>query len=175
MAEMVEITVGVIGRAHGIRGDVNVEVRTDEIERRFSPGQKLRTDKNEALTVAGTKNVAGRMVVTFTEIVDRTQAEGMRGRVLTLEVPEDELPSGDDEYFDRQLIGLTVLSSSGVECGEIVDVSHMPAQDLLVISVDEGERLVPFVHELVPEVDLNEGFVRLADVPGLLDDMADES
>lgn len=174
MSELVEVIVGVIGRAHGVRGEVNVEPRTDEIERRFAPGAELRTGEGGKLTVESANQPSGRLVVGFREIADRTAAELLRGRVLSVRVPVDEQPSGREEYFDRQLAGLTVLRADGTVAGTIVQILHSPAQDLLVVDVDGSEHLVPFVKALVPEVDLAAGTVRLADVAGLLDDQAQE-
>ena len=89
-------------------------------------------------------------------------------------VPAEERPSGQEEYFDRQLTGLTVLRADGTASGTIKEIVHGPAQDLLVIDLNGSEYLVPFVKALVLDVDLDAGSVRLADVPGLLDDGAEE-
>ncbi|WIY81534.1 ribosome maturation factor RimM [Propionimicrobium sp. PCR01-08-3] len=175
MAQLVEVTVGVIGRAHGVRGDVNVEPRTDEIERRFAAGSTMRTDQGESLTVADFRQPSGRLIVTFTEVADRTAAEKLRGRALVMKIAPDERPSGHDEYFDRQLVGLRVLGTDGRARGTISGVVHGPAQDLLVVDVDQDERMVPFVRALVPVVDVDAGSVQLADVPGLLDDEVAEA
>ncbi|BEH01103.1 MAG: ribosome maturation factor RimM [Propionibacteriaceae bacterium] len=174
MSETVEVTVGVISRAHGVRGEVYVEPRTDEIKRRFTAGAQLRTNQGGTLTVQTVKQPSGRLVVSFREITDRTAAEQQRGCVLSAVVPADERPSGQEEYFDRQLTGLTVLRADGTASGTIKEIVHGPAQDLLVIDLNGSEYLVPFVKALVPDVDLDAGSVRLADVPGLLDDGAEE-
>lgn len=170
MAELIEVTVGVIGRAHGVRGDVSIEVRTDEPDRRFATGAVLRDGSGRSFTVARAKLVSGRLVVSFTEVTDRNVAEELRGTELLADVPADEMPSGQDEFFDRQLVGLAVLDAAGQRAGTITEVLHPGAQDLLVIDVDGSERLVPFVEALVPVVDLAAGHVQLADVGGLLSD-----
>jgi 16S rRNA processing protein RimM len=79
-----------------------------------------------------------------------------------------ERPDQPEEYYDRQLVGLRVLDAAGTEVGRVTGVAHLPAQDLLEIDTGAGEALVPFVSELVPDVDLDQGLLRLADVPGLL-------
>ena len=106
----------------------------------------------------------------FEGVTDRTSAEALRGDEMWAEVPADESPAGDGEYWDRQLVGLRVLNHAGAEVGRVASVGHLPAQDHLVIATPEGERRVPFVEALVPVVDLEAGFVRLADVPGLIDE-----
>lgn len=175
MSDMVEVTVGVIGRAHGLRGEVAVGVRTDEAERRFAVGSVMRTDAGRTLTVAGARRASGRLLVQFEQVPDRNAAEELRGVTLVADVSAAEQPSGSDEYFDRQLVGLQVLDAAGHPAGAIADVVHGPAQDLLVIDVSGEERLVPFVRALVPVVDLAAGHVRLADVRGLLADEAEDA
>lgn len=173
MSELVEVTVGVIGRAHGIKGEVTIEIRTDEVERRFVPGVELTTETGRRLTLVGTRWASDRLLGRFEQVPDRTAAEQLRGASLLTQVPVDELPSGDDEYFDRQLIGLDVLNADGMRVGSITEVVHGPAQDLFVVDVDGTERLVPFVTDLVPVVDLTAGHVQLANVAGLLEDIED--
>jgi 16S rRNA processing protein RimM len=171
--DRLEVIVGVIGRANGLRGDVGVELRTDEPESRFAPGAVLGIEgSKETLTVAATRDGAGgRLFVRFEQASDRTAAEGLRGRVLTAVVDPSERPGDPEEYYDRQLRGLRVLDASGVEVGVVAAVVHLPSQDLLSVTTSTGERLVPFVSELVPEVDLVAGTCRLAEVTGLLEDL----
>lgn len=170
MAETVEVIVGIIGRAHGIRGDVGIDLRTDEPERRFGPGTRLRVEGGgRSLTVAATRDHSGRLLARFEECSDRTTAESLRGAVLVIDVDADERPTDEEEYYDRQLTGLRVLNADGDEIGSVADVIHLPEQDLLEIRTPTGNRLVPFVRALVPTVDLAAGTVQLADVPGLLE------
>jgi 16S rRNA processing protein RimM len=163
--------VGVIGRAHGIRGDVAVDLRTDEPDRRFAVGQQLRAEGTTTVfTVESARNHSGRLLVRFLGLADRTAVETVRGTVLVADVPPDEQPSEDGEYFDRQLVGLTVQDLEGVRVGTLTAVLHLPMQDLLEITTPRGPRLVPFVSALVPEVDLAAGVVTVGDVAELLAD-----
>ena len=172
MSEVVEVVVGVIGRAHGLRGEVAIEVRTDEPERRFAPGTSVRFENGaRTLTVESVRDHSGRTLVRFAELADRTAVEGVRGTRLVVEVPADERPEDEGEYYDRQLVGLEVRDSADAEVGTVTAVVHLPAQDALEVETRSGTRLVPFVTELVPTVDLAGGFVRLADMPGLLQDL----
>jgi 16S rRNA processing protein RimM len=176
MASTIETLVGVIGRPHGIRGDVLVDVRTDEPEVRFRVGAVLRAEGGDRLfTVDDARDHSGRLLVKFAELADRTAVEQVRGTRLVIDVSVDESPAEPDTYYDRQLVGLRVLRTSGGLVGTVRAVVHLPAQDLLEIETDGGERLVPFVAALVPEVDLVAGHLRLADVVGLLDDANDEA
>lgn len=180
MDDLIEITVGVITRAHGVRGEVVVDLRTDEPERRLAAGCVLRADQRPArgaagpstFTVVRTRDHQGRLLVTFAEITDRTVAEACRGVRLVADVPADERPADDEEYYDRQLVGLGVLVD-GEPIGTVRAVLHLPAQDVLEIATGSDVRLVPFVSELVPDVDLDRGHVVVAPVAGLLDDRAE--
>ncbi|HYP44387.1 MAG TPA: ribosome maturation factor RimM [Propionibacteriaceae bacterium] len=174
MAELVEVVVGAVGRAHGLRGEVAIELRTDEPDRRFAQKKVLRAEGDGRLfTVTSARYHSGRLLVTFAELTDRTAAEVARGTRLVVEVPADELPGSDGEFYDRQLVGLRVLDAAGADVGAVSAVVHLPAQDALEVLTDGGPRLVPFVTALVPEVDLGAGHVQLADVPGLLKDAED--
>ena len=159
--------VGRIGRAHGLKGEVFVEPRTDEPERRFATGQVLGTGA-ASLTVADSRTHSGRLVVRFEEIADRTAAEASRGTELTCLVDPDEMPEDPDEFYDHQLAGLRVETTGGDAVGELERVEHGAAQDLLVIRTPDREVLFPFVSALVPEVDVAGGRIVIDDKPGLL-------
>ena len=172
MSETTTVVIGRIGKPHGIHGEVTVELRTDEPERRFAPGERLVVEgSGRTLVVAAHRWHQGRLLVRFEGLADRNDAEGARGSMLTAIVDPDELPEEEDSYYDRQLVGLRVLTADGAEAGEVTYVAHLPAQDLLEIRTPDGDRLVPFVAALVPTVDLDAGTVTLADIDGLLDDL----
>ncbi|HEY5981696.1 MAG TPA: ribosome maturation factor RimM [Microlunatus sp.] len=175
MSDTVEVIVGIVGRAHGIKGEVGIDVRTDEPDRRFTPGAALRReDGGLELIVETARDHSGRLLVRFLGYADRTAVEALRGTVLVVDVDATARPDDVEEYYDRQLTGLRVLDGAGAEVGRVVDVVHLPEQDLLQIRAEAGTRLVPFVRALVPDVDLAAGTVRLADVPGLLADLDEE-
>ena len=169
MVSVVRVVVGRVGRAHGIRGDVSVEVRTDEPERRFARGAVLHGGQR-TLTVAATRWHSGRLLLTFDEVPDRTAAEQLRGTLLEAEVDADEMPTDDGEFYDRQLVDLEVRTTDGSVIGQVESVVHHEEQDTLVVRRDgNAEILVPFVTEIVPTVDVAGGFIVVADLPGLLD------
>lgn len=169
--EPLRLVVGRIGKAHGVKGEATVEVRTDDPELRFAPGAELLTDPAERgpLTVRGGRVQGGRLVLSFENVPDRTAVEKLRNTLLIAEVDPDELPEDPEEFYDHQLEGLTVRTVDGVELGVVEQMVHGPAQDLFAIRRPEGgELLLPFIAEFVPEVDLENG-VLLVDPPeGLL-------
>jgi 16S rRNA processing protein RimM len=164
-----QVVIGRIGRAHGIRGELNVDIRTDEPERRFAPGSSV-VCGSRTLTVASARHHGGRLVVAFKEVPDRTAAEKLHGTVLEAVVDPDDTPDDPDEFYDHQLVGLEVRSDAGgAVVGTVTGLVHLPYQDTLTVAVDGREVFVPFVTELVPVVDVAGGFVTVKDVEGLLD------
>jgi 16S rRNA processing protein RimM len=180
--ETIEVLVGRIGKPHGLRGDVTVDVRTDEPERRFARGSVLRVEAPRGshsplrtLTVAGAKWHQSGLLVRFEEVTDRNAAEAARGILLHATVPADASPDDPDEYYDHQLVGLAAYDVGGAALGEVSALVHGGAQDLLVIrTADRREALVPFVKALVPEVDVAGGRVVIADRPGLVTPLPEE-
>jgi len=169
MTEPVDVVVGTVGRAHGLRGEVMVRVHTDYADERFAPGSVLRRTgaAGDPLEVASARRQGDAMVVRFNGVADRSQAEALRGTELWASVEPGEDAEG--EYHDAALVGLVVRCGEAA-VGRITAITHNPTQDLLVVDTGAGERLVPFVSALVPVVDVAGGFVEVADLPGLLED-----
>jgi len=188
-----QLVVGRITRPHGVRGEVSVEVRTDEPDRRFAVGSMLATDPAEAgpLTVASARWNTGRLLIGFDGITDRDQAESLRGIWLTLDSAQAVSSEDPDEFHDHELIGLTVVTVSGEPVGRVTDVRHF-GQELLVIEpagragakpatagpmgparpgqpAQPDGLLVPFVAAIVPEVDVAAGRLVIDPPPGLLE------
>ncbi len=187
MAAVEQVVVGRIGRPHGVRGEVSIEVRTDEPDRRFQHGARLTVRPPragasvlEALTVSGTRWHQGRLLVFFTELADRTAAEALRNCLLLVDIDPQVRPEDPEEFYDHQLVGLPVQARDEVGddaggdqrrlVGTVAAVLHSGAQDVLVVRREDGrEVMVPFVAALVPEVDVDAGLLVVLDRPGLLD------
>ncbi|MFU8850282.1 ribosome maturation factor RimM [Micromonospora sp. SL1-18] len=177
------LVVGRIGKPHGIRGEVTVEVRTDEPEARFAPGMVLRTMPGAVapaaagayqvpakLTVESARWHQGRMLVAFEGVLDRDVAEALRGTLVGVDSADVAPPEDPEEFHDHQLVGLAVVTSAGERLGEVARIDHAPASDMLVLRRPEGRTaLIPFVKAIVPEVDLAGGRVVVDPPGGLLD------
>jgi 16S rRNA processing protein RimM len=180
--ETIEVVIGRIGKPHGLSGEVTVELRTDEPDRRFAEGTTVRTERPNGspaawpeLTVTGTRWHQATLLVSFEELMDRTTADAARGLLLRASVSADERPDDPDEFYDHQLVGLVAQDLDGRSLGEVTAVLH-GAQDLLQIRTSDGrDALVPFVAALVPDVDLEGGRVVVADRPGLVTPFPDEA
>jgi 16S rRNA processing protein RimM len=172
--------VGRIVKPHGIHGELVVEPRTDSPEIRFAVGSvlaaNLRNGTTRELTVAAARPHSGRLLVVLDGVADRDTAEELRGTLLL--APEADLPpiEDPDEFYDHELEGLSVFTADGAKVGVIAEVLHGAGSDLLLVH-REGpagnrlvELLVPFVHQIVPEVDVRAGRVVIDPPQGLLDE-----
>jgi 16S rRNA processing protein RimM len=148
------LLVGRIGRAHGILGEATIEVRTDDPDIRFAIGATVNTDKHGDLIIVSGRVHNGILLLGFKGITTRNQIEELRNEMLYSDVDINESTGDDDEYHVLQLIGCMTYLESGEEFGEVSDVINLPGQDLLAIKTEDGESLIPFVHQLVPEVDV---------------------
>jgi 16S rRNA processing protein RimM len=186
-----QVTVGRIGRPHGIRGEVVVGVRTDEPELRFAVGSRLDTDRADfgPLTLAAVRWQSGELIVRFNGIRDRTAASELRGTWLSVDSGTLAPPEDPDEFRDHDLIGLSVRTADGTDVGVVTDVLHH-GQDVLTVrpiagspgspgsaadgpsavpaGATSGEILVPFVKAIVTDVDIAAGVVVIDPPPGLL-------
>ncbi|MEV5379966.1 ribosome maturation factor RimM [Streptomyces nondiastaticus] len=167
-----QLVVGRIGRAHGIRGEVTVEVRTDEPELRLGPGAVLATDPASAgpLTIESGRVHSGRLLLRFAGVGDRTAAEALRNILLIAEVDPEETPEDPEEFYDHQLMDLEVVTTDGTVVGRISEISHLPSQDLFIVERPDGsEVMIPFVSEIVTEIDLDEQRAVVDPPRGLID------
>ncbi|GGM20345.1 ribosome maturation factor RimM [Dactylosporangium sucinum] len=180
------LVVGLVIRAHGVHGEVVVDVRTDAPAERFAVGSVLTTDSTAVrrlqtvpagawrppatVSVESVRPHQGRLLVVFDGIYDRNLAEEMRGVLLC--VDSETIPPSDDpdEFNDHELIGLAVVRPDGERLGELLRIDHAPAHDLLVVRLTDGRTgLVPFVREIVPEVDVPGGRIVVTPPEGLFD------
>jgi 16S rRNA processing protein RimM len=169
----VQLVVARIGRAHGIKGVVTVEVRTDEPELRLGPGAVLATEPASTgpLTIETGRVHSGRLLLRFEGVRDRTAAEALRNTLLIADVDPDELPEDPEEFYDHQLMDLDVVLADGTEIGRITEITHLPSQDLFIVERPDGsEVMIPFVEEIVTEIDLEEQRAVIDPPPGLIDD-----
>lgn len=180
-----------IGKPHGLRGEVTVQLHTDDPQTRLADGAVLPTRAEPGsgvpreLTVAGTRVHRGIWLLRFAEIPDRTGAESLRGTRLlapTDDAQPDDTRPGDaqdqdveDGWYEEDLVGLRALDPGGVVLGKVTALEVGAAQDRLVLRLTDGaEALVPFVQAIVPTVDTAAGTVTIDAPPGLLDPDAAE-
>ncbi|MGW0174924.1 ribosome maturation factor RimM [Rhodococcus sp. NPDC003322] len=188
-----ELVVGRVAKSHGIRGELAVEIRTDEPELRFAVGavlhgRKPRDRKLTDYTVEAAREHSGRLLLRLKGVDDRTAADALRGTLFvvdTTELPPSEDP---DSFYDHELEGLEVRLGDGTVVGTVVEVLHSAAGELLSVrpagavpdssapstapaspAPSAGEILIPFVTAIVPIVAVADGYVEIDPPEGLLD------
>ncbi|MDJ0456155.1 ribosome maturation factor RimM [Arthrobacter sp. NQ7] len=171
-----QLQVARIGKPHGIRGEVTVQVLTDAPEDRFVPGTEFLVEPAASgpLTVSSARWNKDILLLGFEEVADRNTAETLRGAKLFIET--EELDGDDDEgWYEHELVGLEARVGTRV-VGKVTALNTMPVQDLLLVTTPEGaEILVPFVEQIVPEVNIEEGFIVLTPPDGLFELNADDA
>lgn len=134
---------------------------------RFDPGSRLFRADGSELVVAGSHRHRNRLLVKFDGIDSRNAAEELRGSLF---VDAAHIrPLGEDEFWDFDLIGCRVEQKDGTDVGEVIRVESGTAQDLIVVSTNVGERLIPAVKEIVTAVDIDARRVVIDPPAGLLD------
>jgi 16S rRNA processing protein RimM len=165
------LVVARIGRAHGVNGEATIEVRTDLPDERFIVGSVLVTEPSSfgPLTISSVRNHNGTLLLGFTEVNDRTAVEKLRDVLLLADVDISE--GGDEDNFHiQELLGCRVVTDTGVDVGIMTDLVQLPGQDLLAVDHNGREILIPFVLEIVPEIDVENKIITITPPEGLLDE-----
>jgi 16S rRNA processing protein RimM len=171
----VELVVGRVAKSHGIKGEVVVEVRTDEPEQRFAlgavlRGRKPREQKLTTYTVEAAREHSGRLLLRLEGVADRAAADALRGTLFVIDSAELEPSEDPDEFYDHELEGLAVRLADGTPVGTVVEVLHSAAGELLSVRREGApELLVPFVAAIVTSVSVADGVVEIDPPEGLLD------
>ena len=165
-----ELQIGRVIKSHGIKGEVVVEVTTDDPDIRYALGEVLQgrqTGREHTLTIDSARAHQGRLLIKFKEIPDRTAADSLRGTRFF--APPLEREDDEEGFYDHELEGLRILHD-GADIGVVTGVMHGPAGEILEVELESGkEVLIPFVHAIVPEVDLEAGTATITPPEGLLD------
>lgn len=174
------LRVGRLTKPHGLKGAIKLELYTDAPEDRFVPGAQFSLQVPEesvwfgkTITVREFKWFNEMPVAFFEEVPDRTAAESIVKAILWMDVDINESPTESNAWYDQQLVGLEVRRD-GLPIGTIAHVQHLPAQDLLTVKTKTGDVLVPFVAAIVPEVNIDEGYILVTPPAGLFEDLSDE-
>ncbi|WP_221584477.1 ribosome maturation factor RimM [Microbacterium sp. G2-8] len=174
-----QLRVGRVLKAHGLKGALKLELYTDDPDGRLVPGATFTLQvpehskwHRETVTVREFRWMNASPVIFFEGVDDRNEAETLARAILWVD-HEDTASTEPDAWYDHQLVGLDAVRGDEV-IGRVSRVDHLPSQDLLIVSVDDHEVMVPFVAAIVPEVDLGRGRVVLTPPPGLFEELADD-
>jgi 16S rRNA processing protein RimM len=179
-AGRMQLRVGRLLKAHGLKGAIKLELYTDEPERRFVPGAVFTLQvptsspwHGKTVEITELRWYNTHPVGFFKDVSDRTTAESLVKAILWIDHDTSELPEEEDAWYDHQLVGLDVVRD-GERIGSVVRLEHLPAQDLLVVRQGEREVLVPFVKEIVPAVDIAARTVTVTPPAGLFEELVDD-
>ena len=175
-----QLRVGRLTKAHGLKGAIKIELFTDDPARRFTPGASFTLQvptsspwHGKTLELNELKFYNGHPVAFFKDVPDRSAAESLIKAILWVDHDPAEESQEEDAWFDHQLVGLRVLRD-GVDVGEVTQIDHFPAQDLLTIKTANGDVLVPFVTAIVPSVDVKSGTLTVTPPAGLFEELPDD-
>lgn len=161
-----QVQVARIGKPHGIRGEVTVLVLTDAPDSRFAVGAEFAAEPATAgtLTVRSSRWNKDILLLGFEGVNTRNDAELLRGTTLLFDSEDD---GDDDAWYEHELLNLEVRIGTR-KVGKVTGLRTLPVQDLLIVEDTDGDEvLVPFVDEIVPEVNIEEGYVLLTPPEGL--------
>ena len=166
-----QLVVARIGRAHGVLGEATVEVRTDQPEDRFFIGSVLATEPESfgPLTISSVRDHNGTLLLGFKGVSDRNEIEKLRNVLLLADV-DIEADSTEDDFHVQQLLQCEVSTEDGAVIGKVTDVINLPGQDVLAVSYNDREVLIPFVKAIVPTVDIKNRKIVIVPPLGLLDE-----
>jgi 16S rRNA processing protein RimM len=166
------LSVGRIGRPHGISGEVAIDPETDIPEQRFAVGTTVMVGRSgealRAATIVTCRPHTSRLLVRFDIATGRDAAQDLTGGYVFIPTA-DARELEPDEYYEHDLIGLAVETVSGEPVGVVTRLIETGAADVLVIKAPEREHLIPMTGEVVADVDLGARRMRIHPLPGLLD------
>jgi len=175
-----QLRIGRLTKAHGLKGGIKVEMFTDDPDGRFTPGAVFTLQvptsspwHGKTIELSELKWYNSHAVAFFKDVPDRSVAETLIKAILWIDHDLTDLPDEDDAWFDHQLIGLTVLRD-GAKVGVVAQIDHFPAQDLLTVTTDNGDVLVPFVKAIVSSVDITAGTLTVTPPVGLFEELPDD-
>lgn len=160
------MTVGTVGKPHGLQGTVVVHPETDNPDR-FVPGAAVETDSGRVLIIHSVRYSEAVLLVSFVDVDDRDAAEALRGLTLSI-APSERRTLSADEFWPEDLIGLEVRDPSGEPIGSITAVDADSPQSRLTIATPHGDFIVPLVTALVPEINLAGRYLVVEPIEGLL-------
>lgn len=164
------VSLGRVGRPHGISGAFLVWPYAEDLERFSRLKHVILThgDKLLAVTVESVRLANGHAVIQTGQLATREDVRPWTGGDLEVDASERiQLPPG--RFFHDQIIGLRVVTTSGEQVGVIESIMDCPANDIYVCRDGAKEHLIPAVDTIVKEIDLTAGAMKIDPIPGLLD------
>ncbi len=164
------VLIGIIRRAHGLKGEVCVEP-ISQAPGRFETLTTVLLEKGSGISEVEVESVRwmrNLVLVKIAGIDDRDAAQELRGARLGVRLSE-VLPLPEDSYYVFEIVGCRVHGRNDRLIGEVVDVLEMPANDVFVVDTAKGEVLIPAVKDIVKRVDIDNKRIWIEEIEGLVD------
>jgi 16S rRNA processing protein RimM len=162
------LAVGKLRHAHGLHGEILMEVLTDFPER-FLPGVILYLDSgNDQLHLIKCRPHREGLLMTFEGYITPEEISQFRNQIVYVKAA-DRPPLAAGEYYHHQLIGLHATTDAGASIGTVTEILETGASDVLVIRPEIGpEVLIPIVDTFIQNIDLTQRQITIHTIPGLL-------
>ncbi len=151
------IVIGKILGTHGIHGELKIAPLTDDASR-FDEIDYFLCD-SQTYAIASVRYHKGNVLIQTDAVTDRTAAEKMTGKLISVN-RKDAVALEEGEYFIEDLKGIKVLDTSSERNGILKDIMQTGAVDILVITIDQKEWMMPYLKEYVSEVNLDKGYMK---------------
>ncbi|MCU5746722.1 ribosome maturation factor RimM [Staphylococcus sp. SQ8-PEA] len=165
------VKVGQIVNTHGIKGEVRIKSNSDFTDVRFQKGETLTIERDNnvdlELTVASHRMHKGFHMLTFEGINNINEVEHLKGEMLLQERDHEDIELGEHEYYYSDIIGCTVFDES-TPIGRVTEIFETGANDVWVVQ-GEKEYLIPYIADVVKDVDIENKTIRITPLEGLLD------
>ncbi len=163
------VVIGLLRRAHGVKGEISVQAVSDVPERFESLERVLvrHGGTTREVAVQGVRGKGGSLLLKLEGVDDRTAAQALTGAEIGVK-RDDVYPVPQGTYYVFDLIGCMVIGKDGRDIGLIDDVWKTPANDVFKVKTASGEVLIPVVQSVVKEIDLRQKVVKIEEIEGLL-------
>lgn len=162
------LVAGKLTRPHGVRGEMLMEIHTDFPDRLKSGSQVFLGEHHKPHMIRSARGHSVGLIVAFDGYTNPEMAGQLRNQLVY--VPSDNLPPlPEGDYYHHQLLGLRVKTTQDEELGEVEQILQTGANDVVLVRAHSGgEILIPYIDEVVREIDLDKGQITIELLPGLL-------
>lgn len=160
------VYIGKIVNTHGIKGEVRLLSKFKFKDRVFIPGMKIYIGKEKIEEVINTYRPHKQFdMITMKGYTNINEV--LKYKTQKVYINKEDLRLGSDEYLDEDLIGLNVMVDNKI-VGEVIRLDVYPHQNLLVVKVGGKSCLIPYVSDIIEEVNFNEGYIAIKNIKGLI-------
>lgn len=167
-----KVEVGKFVNTHGVKGEIKIKSNSDFTDTRFQPGEIVTIEREDQqpieFTIASHRVHKGFHLVTFEGVNNINDIEYLKGETLLQERDHEEIELGEHEYFYSDIIGCTVFDDDGTPIGRVINIMETGANDVWIVK-GEKEYLIPYIADVVKDVDVEGRSITITPMEGLLD------